>query len=168
MTMSLCRLVGVTLGAATLFAVVTAPSASAASIVVSPSTAAPGATVTVSGDVLAGGQLGCAAPGPVTLISRAFAGLGGEVAGVPAVSVPVGANGHFMSTVHLSSSLAPGTYTISGRCGGGNLGVSATLTVRVLAATGVDTTTLVAVAVVLVGLGALARVVGSRHATAAH
>jgi hypothetical protein len=102
--------------------------ASAASINVSPSTSTPGGTVTVSGDVLVNGQPGCQVPGTVTLISNAFAGLG-EFAGEGAVFATADATGHYSKTVTLSSSVAPGTYTITGRCGGGNLGVQATLTV---------------------------------------
>jgi hypothetical protein len=102
--------------------------ASAATISVSPASVAPGAQVTVSGDVLANGQPGCSVPGEVTLISPAFIGLG-EFAGVGATTAQADAAGNFSTTVTLSSDVAPGTYDISGRCGGGNLGVTATLTV---------------------------------------
>jgi hypothetical protein len=102
--------------------------ASAASINVSPSTASPRGTVTVSGDVLVNGQAGCGLPGQVTLISNAFVGLG-EFAGEGAVTATADTSGHFSTTVNLSSSVSPGTYTVTGRCGGGNLGVEATLTV---------------------------------------
>ena len=102
--------------------------ASAATISVSPASVAPGAQVTVSGDVLANGQPGCSVPGAVTLISPAFEGLG-EFAGVGATTAQADAAGNFSTTVTLSSSVAPGSYDISARCGGGNLGVTATLTV---------------------------------------
>jgi hypothetical protein len=102
--------------------------ASAASISVSPASVAPGAQVTVSGDVLANGQPGCTVPGDVTLISPAFVGLG-EFAGVGATTAQADAAGNFTTTVTLSSSVASGTYDISARCGGGNLGVTASLTV---------------------------------------
>ncbi len=108
---------------------------SAASINVSPNTVVPGASVRLSGDVLAGGTPGCDVSGGVTLISDAFAGLD-EFAGVGAVNLPVDATGHFDTTVALPTSVAVGTYTISGRCGGGNLGVSATLVVGALPRTG--------------------------------
>ncbi len=108
---------------------------SAASINVSPSTVAPGGNVRLSGDVLAGGTPGCDVTGGVTLISEAFAGLG-EFAGVGAVNLPVDATGHFDTTVTLSTSVAAGTYSISGRCGGGNLGVEATIVVGALPPTG--------------------------------
>ena len=101
---------------------------SAASINVSPSTVAPGGNVALSGDILANGTPGCDVTGTVTLISDAFAGLG-EFAGVGATTATADASGNFTTTVTLSPSVAPGTYDITGRCGGGNLGVSASLTV---------------------------------------
>jgi len=110
--------------------------ASAASINVTPSTTTPGGTVTISGDVLVNGKAGCGLPGTVTLISNAFRGLG-EFAGEGAVFATADATGHYTKSVTLSSTVAPGTYTITGRCGGGNLGVQATLTVsHALARTG--------------------------------
>jgi hypothetical protein len=110
--------------------------ASAASINVSPSTVATGGTFQLSGDVLApGGQPGCEVPGTVTLISDAFLGLG-EFAGKPAVDVPVDATGHFSIGLKLDVSAPTGTHTITGRCGGGNLGVEGSITVSQLAATG--------------------------------
>jgi hypothetical protein len=105
-----------------------AGAAVAATINVSPGTVSTGGQVTVSGDVLANGSPGCTVPGDVTLISPAFAGLG-EFAGVGATTATADASGNFTTTVTLSSSVAPGTYTITGRCGGGDLGVSASLTV---------------------------------------
>ena len=105
-----------------------ASAAVAATIVVDPATVDPGGQVTVSGDVLANGTPGCAVPGDVTLVSDAFAGLG-EFAGVGATTAPADASGNFTTTVTLSPDVAPGTYTVTGRCGGGNLGVSASLTV---------------------------------------
>jgi hypothetical protein len=127
---------------------------SAASISVSPTTVVPGGNVRLSGDVLAGGTPGCDVAGGVTLISDAFAGLG-EFAGVGAVNLPVDATGHFDSTVALTTSVAAGTYTISGRCGGGNLGVSATLVVGALPPTGLGQALgpWIAVASTLVALG---------------
>jgi hypothetical protein len=117
-------------------AVATATTASAASINVSPTTVAPGGDVALSGDVLAAdGTPGCGVPGTVTLISDAFVGLG-EFAGVGAVNLPVDATGHFAQTVTLSASVAPGTYSIGGRCGGGNMGIEATLVIGVLPGAG--------------------------------
>jgi hypothetical protein len=109
--------------------------AAAASINVSPSATAPAGTVTVSGDVLVNGQPGCTVPGTVTLISGAFAGIS-EFAGTGAVDVPVDAAGIFNAPVTLEPAVGPGTYQITGRCGGGNFGVTATLTVTGMPRTG--------------------------------
>jgi hypothetical protein len=100
----------------------------AATINVSPSTVAVGGQVTVSGDVLANGQPGCQVPGGVTLISPAFNGLG-EFAGVGAITAQADASGKFSVTATLPATTGPGTYEVTGRCGGGNLGVSGTFTV---------------------------------------
>lgn len=109
--------------------------AGAASIVATPSSAAVGSTVTVSGDVLVNGQAGCQLPGQVTLISHAFDG-NGEFAGVGAVFITADASGHYSAAVTIKAAVQPGTYTITGRCGGGNLGVEATLTISGLPRTG--------------------------------
>ena len=110
--------------------------ASAASITVSPTTVPIGGTVTVSGDVLApGGQPGCQLPGTVILLSGAFAGQGSFMN--QDVETTAGADGTFSVQAHILASVAPGTYTITGRCGGGNLGVQASLVVTpALPATG--------------------------------
>jgi hypothetical protein len=111
-----------------LGALLWAPTASAASIVVSPTSVPVGGTVTLSGDVLGpGGTPGCTVPGTVTLLSDALAGHGQFQA--PGIQGPVGANAKFSIQTTILAGVAPGTYTITGRCGGGNLGVSATLTV---------------------------------------
>jgi hypothetical protein len=141
--------------------------ASAATIVVSPTTVSTSGTVTVSGDVSAGGALGCAVPGPVTLISNAFSGIS-EFAGQGAVMLPVDATGHFSSRVTLKPSVAAGTYTITGRCGGGNLGVVANLTVTGLPRTGasfgpLSSAEVLAIAAGLVGLGVVLVRTGRRR-----
>jgi len=68
------------------------------------------------------------------LLSRAFAHTD-EFAGVPAVIAAVRPDGTFTTTTRIPRSTPAGTYTISGRCGGGNLGVSATLTLRAVPTT---------------------------------
>ena len=50
---------------------------------------------------------------------------------MPAVFADQKPNGHYSIRVRIPKSRAPGRYTITGRCGGGNLGVSRKL--RVLA-----------------------------------
>jgi hypothetical protein len=140
---------------------------SAATIVVSPTSVSTSGTVAVSGDVSAGEVLGCEVPGPVTLISNAFSGIS-EFAGQGAVMLPVDATGHFSSSVTLKPSVAAGTYTITGRCGGGNLGVIANLTVTGLPRTGasfgpLSVAEVFAIAAGLVGLGVVLVRTGRRR-----
>ncbi len=118
---------GSPIGGATLV-VRAAPIAPPASVRVSPSSVAAGGTVTLSGSVgpdSAGSE--CATR--VTLISKAFVHTH-DFAGVPAVFAAVKSDGTFTATTTIPSTRAAGTYTVTGRCGGGNLGVSATLVVR--------------------------------------
>jgi hypothetical protein len=105
--------------------------AAPATIHVSPSSVAAGDTVTVSGSVGPdSAALEC--PDGVTLISEAFVHTH-DFAGLPAVVAAVQPDGTFTATTEIPRSKAAGTYTITGRCGGGNLGVSATLAVRAAA-----------------------------------
>jgi hypothetical protein len=141
-----------TVGMLTLLA---APAwAAPVAIHVSPSSVAAGDTVTLSGSV------GPDCPGPVTLISKAFAHTH-DFAGLPAVFAAVEPGGAFTATTRIPGSKAAGTYTITGRCGGGNLGVSATLLVRAPSAvsgrlpfTGSTTAPLLLAGLGLLGLGA--------------
>jgi hypothetical protein len=73
-----------------------------------------------------GGVFAC--QGPVTLISAAFSPRH-QFAGVPAISAPVRAHGAYSARTRIPAGRSPGVYTISGRCGGGNLGVQARLRV---------------------------------------
>lgn len=90
---------------------------------VSPMTVRRGQAVLVRG--LAGG---CAAGNTVTVISRAFPATR-TFAGVPAVFAQVGAAGRFSATVRIPAARRSGSYVLTARCGGGNLGVSAHLAV---------------------------------------
>jgi alpha-L-fucosidase len=113
---------GLLLGAAG--ALLTIVAANAASINVSPASIPAGGTVTVSGDVLApGGQAGCQLPGTVLLFSGAFGDINTPV------QASAGADAKFSVSTAVPAAVAPGTYTITGRCGGGNLGVQASLVV---------------------------------------
>jgi len=112
--------------AAFALAVWAAPGSSA-TINVAPGAVAAASPFMVSGDVLAGGQPGCEVPGEVSLISPAFIGLAGD--GSEAVLIPVDATGRFSGVITLPATVPPGQYQITGRCGGGNLGVTATITV---------------------------------------
>ena len=82
------------------------------------------------GSVLVRGVAGrCTAGDTVTLLSRAFPATH-SFAGVPAVLAQVGAAGRFSAITRIPTTRPSGTYLVTARCGGGNLGVSAHLTVR--------------------------------------
>jgi hypothetical protein len=121
--------------AAVVFAILTlltvpawAAPAAPATLQVSPRSVAAGGSVTVSGSV-GPDSAGSECASGVTLLSRAFVHTQ-DFAGVPAVSAAVRPDGTFTATTTIPRSKAAGSYTITGRCGGGNLGVSATLVVR--------------------------------------
>jgi hypothetical protein len=95
---------------------------------VSPRSVTAGDTVTVSG-FLAPAPTGSECASGVTLLSNAFVHTH-DFAGVPAIAAAVKPDGTFTVATRIPRSKAAGTYTISGRCGGGNIGASATLVVR--------------------------------------
>jgi hypothetical protein len=121
---------GSPLGGATLV-VRAAPTTPPASIQVSPSSIVAGHTITLSGSVGPNSADSECATG-VTLISKAFVHTH-DFAGLPAVGAAVNSGGAFTATTTIPRSKPAGTYTITGRCGGGNLGVSARLVVRAAA-----------------------------------
>ncbi|HEX6763563.1 MAG TPA: hypothetical protein VF094_12260 [Gaiellaceae bacterium] len=92
-------------------------------LTVTPSTVRRGRTVVVRG--VAGG---CTSGDAVTIISRAFPATR-SFAGVPAIFAQVGSAGRFSAVTRIPLIRAPGTYTITARCGGGNLGIAAHLRV---------------------------------------
>jgi hypothetical protein len=94
------------------------------SLVVSPATVKRGATVQIRGNAD-----GCRAGNTVFVLSRAFPRTH-EFAGVPAVLVRVRRGGVFRATTTIPRRRRPGRYGVTARCGGGNLGVMAHLTVR--------------------------------------
>jgi hypothetical protein len=97
-------------------------------VVVSPSTVSPGGTTTVSGT--------CEADSTGFALSTAFVhDATHDFAGVGAVPFTTDASGHFSVTATVAATAASGTYAVSIRCGGGTLGVSATLTVSPAVAT---------------------------------
>jgi hypothetical protein len=102
--------------------------ASAATLHVSPSSVTAGDLVVVSGSV-GPAPAGSACETSLMLLSRAFVHTD-EFAGVPAVIAAVKPDGTFAATTSIPRSTPAGTYDISGRCGGGNVGVVATLQVR--------------------------------------
>jgi hypothetical protein len=92
-------------------------------IVVSPNRAHQGDVVRVHGTAS-----GCARGDQVTLISKAFSHRY-DFAGLPAVFARVGAHHAYSVKTRIPAHRAPRRYAISGRCGGGNLGVTASLRV---------------------------------------
>jgi hypothetical protein len=108
--------------AAALSLAAVAPAISAApTIKASPNPVERGKIVRVYGVVT-----GCG--GSVTLISKAFPHTH-DFAGLPAVFAPRTSSGSYSVRVRIPARRAPATYTISGRCGGGNLGVTRKLKV---------------------------------------
>jgi hypothetical protein len=67
---------------------------------------------------------GCPVGDRVTLLSKAFPHRH-EFAGVPAVFTRVQSGHRFERRVRIPAQRAAGRYSVSGRCGGGNLGVTA-------------------------------------------
>ena len=109
-----------------------APAAMASShfLKVSPSPVAAGKTVTVSGSVGNGCQVGHTGD-VATIFSKAFKGATKQnFAGVPSISVSLAhsTTGSFSTKLKLSKSVKSGKYSVGGRCGGGLFG---TTTLRV-------------------------------------
>ena len=79
---------------------------------------------------VAGSAGDCPAGDAVTVLSRAFVHTH-DFAGVPAVYARVRAGGAFhIVDSHPGHAQAAGSYTVTARCGGGNLGVVKHLRVR--------------------------------------
>lgn len=105
-------------------AVVPAAAASPPSLMLTPDHVRAGGVVRVHGS--AGG---CPAGDTVFVLSRAFAPRH-EFASVPAVLARVRADGTFAARTMIPHTRRSGRYSVTARCGGGNLGVLRTLTVR--------------------------------------
>jgi hypothetical protein len=114
-------LVALVLGAAV------ASAAPGASIHVKPNPAYRGELVRVSGTAVGG----CATGDQVTLLSEAFS-KAHEFAGVPAIFARLHSDGSFSKRTRIPRTRHLGRYSITARCGGGNLGVVAHL--RLIAA----------------------------------
>lgn len=127
---------GVTLG--------TALPAAAADFTVSPTSIAAGGNVQVTGN--------CEASTGGFAISQAFLhDATHDFAGVGAAPFSTDASGNFTTSASIPATIAPGSYDVTVRCGGGNLGITVVLNVTAggqLAATGSD-------AVAVAGFGAL-------------
>ena len=76
--------------------------------------------------IIRGNAGGCPVGDAVTIISRAFAHTH-DFAGLPAVFARVRSGGKFGIRPRIPSTKAAGNYGVTARCGGGNLGVSATI-----------------------------------------
>jgi hypothetical protein len=76
--------------------------------------------------IIRGKPGGCVVGNAVTIISKAFAHTH-DFAGLPAVFARVRSGGKFGTRPRIPSTKAAGNYGVSARCGGGNLGVSATI-----------------------------------------
>jgi hypothetical protein len=103
--------------------VAASPAADAApELHVSPSTVTAGQSVQVSGS--------CEANTTGFVLSTAFLNdASHDFAGVGAVSFTTSATGAFSGQALIPATIPPGNYPVTARCGGGNLGISATLTV---------------------------------------
>lgn len=97
--------------------------AATASLHVSPGSVPAGGSVHVTGN--------CGEPstGGFAISSAFLHDASHDFAGVGAVSFTTDATGAFSADAQIPAVKSPGTYTITGRCGGGNIGVSATLVV---------------------------------------
>ena len=115
------RMLAVALVALSAVAVVASATASRPRIAVQPHAVAPGGIVLVTGNA---GD--CAVGATVTLISKAFPG---RAYGEGTLTGTVRA-GHAFSVVgRLRRGLRAGSYHVGARCGGGNLGVGASVRV---------------------------------------
>jgi hypothetical protein len=65
---------------------------------------------------------GCPKGDQVTLLSKAFKGSGLSFAGVPAVFAVVGRHHHYSVVYRIRKKVTKKTYSLRGRCGGGNFG----------------------------------------------
>ena len=97
--------------------------AAPASLTVSPSMVEAGHAVKVKGNAD-----GCPVGDAVTILSRAFVHTH-DFAGVPAIFARVRTGGKFAVRTTIPVHKKQGRYTITARCGGGNLGVVAHLRV---------------------------------------
>jgi hypothetical protein len=111
----------VVVAAASAFAAAAGAMTAATSLTVAPASVHRGRRVIIRGDA---GD--CAVGNAVTIISKAFAHMH-DFAGLPAVFARVRSSGKFGIRPRIPSTKAVGNYGVGARCGGGNLGVSATI-----------------------------------------
>ena len=101
-----------------------AASAAVPSLSVTPSSVRRGHLV-----VIRGSADGCPTGDTVVILSRAFVHVH-DFASVPAVWAKVRSGGAFSVSTRIPATKRPGRYTVTARCGGGNLGILRYLTVR--------------------------------------
>jgi len=111
-----------TAAAAALFSAAGSAAAARVHLVASPTTVAPGGSIRISAK-----SSPCPVHDQVTLTSAAYPG---HAFGIGAVYGRVGSHGAFSVLARIRSTLRPGRYHVSVRCGGGNLGVLAYFRVR--------------------------------------
>src|SRR3954471_15977946 len=111
----------VSCAAALVMCVLAGAVGAATSLTVAPSPVHRGHRVIVRGNAD-----GCPIGDAVTIISKAFAHTQ-DFAGLPAVFARVRSGGKFGIRPRIPASKAVGSYGVSARCGGGNLGVSPTI-----------------------------------------
>src|SRR6266542_5995494 len=107
-----------------------APTTPAVAVHVSPSPVAAGHAVTLSGSV--GPDAAASDCSSISMYSIAFGPTNDDPAYTAAYATAK-PTGSFTATITIPRAKPAGTYTITGRCGGGNLGASATLVVRAAA-----------------------------------
>lgn len=93
-------------------------------LALAPDVVHPGQTVRIYGSAD-----GCPAGDTVFVLSRAFPHTS-DFAGVPAALATVRADGTFRARTTIPQTKKPGWYRVTARCGGGNLGVLAHVTVK--------------------------------------
>ena len=93
-------------------------------IIATPNPVKAGHTVTIHGIVP-----GCPRGDQLTLISQAFSHRH-DFAGLPAIFATIKAHSAYTVTTRIPATKTRGPYAISGRCGGGNIGVTRVLNVR--------------------------------------
>jgi hypothetical protein len=128
------KVLGLAIATVAAFWMVAPAVAASASIQVSPASQQAGGSVHVSGT--------CEANTSGFALSHAFLhDSTHDFAGVGAAPFTTNATGSFAVTAQIPSSIPAGTYTVSARCGGGNIGVTANLVVTAASTTPSHATT---------------------------
>src|SRR3954466_3943416 len=94
------------------------PLADAAALTVTPSSIAAGGSVNVTGNCEPNSSGTAMAPGFLKEATHDFAGVG-------AVTFTSAAAGNFSAAAQIPATRSPGSYKVTARCGGGNLGLEA-------------------------------------------